>query len=81
MPLNCGAGKDLRVPWTARRSNQSILKGVNPKYSVEGLMLMLKLQSSGHLMRRAGSSEMTLMLRKTEGKRRVTEDEMDRGYQ
>ena len=60
----------LRVPWTARRSNQSILKEINPKYSLEGLMLKLKLQYSGHLMQRADSLEKTLMLGKTEGQRR-----------
>ena len=60
----------LRVPWTARRSNQSILKEINPEYSLEGLMLMLKLQYFGHLMRRANSLEKTLMLGKIEGKRR-----------
>ena len=60
----------LRVPWTARRSNQSILKEINPEYSLEGLMLKLKLQYFGHLMRRADSLEKTLMLRKIEGKRR-----------
>ena len=60
----------LRVPWTARRSNQSILKEINPKYSLEGLMLKLKLQSFGHLMQRADSLEKTLMLRKIEGTRR-----------
>ena len=60
----------LRVPWTARRSNQSILKEVNPEYSLERLMLKLKLQSFDHLMRRADSLEMTLMLGKTEGRRR-----------
>ena len=60
----------LRVPWTARRSNQSILKEINPEYSLEGLMLKLKLQYSGHLMWRANSLEKTLMLGKTEGKRR-----------
>ena len=60
----------LRVPWTARRSNQSILKEISPKYSLEGLMLKLKLQYFGHLMRRTGSLEKTLMLRKTEGRRR-----------
>ena len=60
----------LRVPWTARRSNQSILKKINPEYSSEGLMLKLKLQSFGHLMRRANSLEKTLMLGKIEGKRR-----------
>ena len=60
----------LRVPWAARRSNQSVLKEINPEYSLEGLMLKLKLQYSGHLMRRANSLEMTLMLGKMEGKRR-----------
>ena len=60
----------LRVPWTARRSNQSILKGINPEYSLEGLMLKLKLQYFGHLMRRADSFEKTLMLGKIEGRRR-----------
>ena len=61
----------LRVPWTARRSNQSILKEISPKYSLEGLMLKLKLQYFGHLMQRANSSEKTLMLGKIEeGKRR-----------
>ena len=57
----------LRVPWTARRSNQSILKEINPEYSLEGLMLKLKLQYFGHLMRRTDSLEKTLMLGKTEG--------------
>ena len=67
----------MKVPWTARRSNQSILKEINPKYSLEGLMLKLKLQYFGHLMQRADSSEKTLMLRKIEGRRRrgMTEDE------
>ena len=60
----------LRVPWTARRSNQSILKEINPEYSLEGLMLKLKLQYFGHLMRRVDSFEKTLMLRKVEGRRR-----------
>ena len=60
----------LRVPWTARRSNQSILKEVSPEYSLEGLMLKLKLQFFGHLMRRTGLFEKTLMLGKIEGKRR-----------
>ena len=64
----------MRVPWTARRSNQSILKKISPEYSLEGLMLKLKLQYFGHLMRRADSFENTLMLEKTEGGR--TEDEM-----
>jgi len=60
----------LRVPWTARRSNQSILKEISPEYSLEGLMLKRKLQYFGHLMRRADSMEKTLMLGKTEGRRR-----------
>ena len=59
-----------RVPWTARRSNQSILKEINPEYSLEGLMLKLKLQYFGHVMRRTDSLEKTLMLGKIEGKRR-----------
>ena len=61
----------LRVPWTARRSNQSILKGINPEYSLEGLMLKLKLQYFGHLMRRSDSLEKTLLLGKIEGRRRM----------
>ena len=61
--------KTLRVPWTARRSNQSILKEISPGISLEGLMLKLKLQSFGHLMRRADSLEKTLMLGGIEGKR------------
>ena len=65
---NCGAGQDSRVPWTARRSNQSILKEVNPEHSLEGLML--KLQYFGHLRRTANSMEKTLMLGKIEGTRR-----------
>ena len=69
MLLNCGVGEDLRVPWTARKSNQSILKEISPEYSSEGLMLKLKLQYFGHLMRRADSFEKTLMLRKIEGRR------------
>ena len=60
----------MRVPWTARRSNQSILKEINSEYSLEGLMLKLKLQYSGHLMQRTDSLEKTLMLGKTEGKRK-----------
>ena len=59
-----------KVPWTARRSNQSILKEISPEHSLEGLMLNLKLQSFGHLMRRADSSEKTLMLDRIEGRRR-----------
>ena len=60
----------LRVPWTARRSNQSILKAISPEYSLEGLMLKLKLQYFGHLLRRTDSFEKTLMLGKIEGRRR-----------
>ena len=60
----------MRVPWTARKSNQSILKEISPKYSLEGLMLKLKLQYFGHLMRRTNSLEKTLMLGKIEGRRR-----------
>ena len=60
----------MRVPWTARSSNQSILKESNPEYSLEGLMLKLKLQYFGHLVQRAGSLENTLMLGETEGGRR-----------
>ena len=67
----------LRVPWTARRSNQSILKEISPGCSLQGLMLKLKLQSFGHLMRRADSLEKTLMLGKIEGRRRrERQDEM-----
>ena len=60
----------MRVPWTTRRSNESILKEISPEYSLEGLMLKLKLQYFGHLMQRTDSSEKTLMLGKIEGKRR-----------
>ena len=60
----------LRVPWTARRSNQSVLMEISPEYSLKGLMLKLKLQYFGHLMQRAGSLEKTLMLGKIEGRRR-----------
>ena len=67
----------LRVPWTARRSNQSILKEISPEYSLEGLMLKLKLQYFGHLMQRMDSSEKTPILRKIEGRRKgETENEM-----
>ena len=62
--------KLLRVPWTARRSNHSILKEISPEYSLEGLMLKLKLQHFGHLMQRTDYLEKTLMLGKTEGRRR-----------
>ena len=68
----------LRVPWTARRSNQSTLKEISPKYSLEGLMLKLKFQSFDHLMRRADSLEMTLMLAKIEGERRRGQQRMRR---
>ena len=77
MLLNCGVGEDSRVlkktprvPWAARRSNQSILKEISSGYSLEGLMLKLKLQYFGHLMRRVDSFEKTLMLGKIEGRRR-----------
>ena len=60
----------MRVPWTARRSNQSILKEINPEYSLEGLMLKLKIQYFGHLMQRTGSFKKTLMRGKIEGRRR-----------
>ena len=66
----------MRVPWTARRSNQSILKEISPEYSLEGLMLKLKLQYSGHLMGRTDSFEKTLMLGKTEGGRRRGQQRM-----
>ena len=68
--------KLLRVPWTARRSNQSILKEISAEYSLEGLMLKLKLQYFGHLMRRADSLEKTLMLGKIEGRRRREQPRM-----
>jgi len=70
MLLNCSVGRLLRVPWTARRSNQSLLKEISPECSLEGLMLKLKLQYFGHLMWRADSFEKTLMLGKIEGKSR-----------
>ena len=70
MLLNCGVGEDLRVPWTARRSNQSILKEISPEYSLKRLTLKLKLQYFGHLMRSTDSFEKTLMMGKTEGSRR-----------
>ena len=66
----------MRVPWTARRSNQSILKEISPGYSLERLMLKLKLQYFGHLMRRADSFEKTLMLGKIEGRRRRGQQRM-----
>ena len=70
MLLNCGVGELLRVPWTARRSNQCILKEISPECSLEGLMLKLKLQSFEHLMRRVDSLEKTLMLGRIGGRRR-----------
>ena len=66
----------MRVPWTARRSNQSNLKEISPEYSLEGLMLKLKLQYFGHLMQRVDSLEKTLMLGKNEGKRRRGQQRM-----
>ena len=69
--LNCGVGEDSRVPWIARRSNQSILKEISPEYSLEGLMLKLKLPYFGHLMQGTDSLEKTLMLGKIEGRRRL----------
>ena len=71
MLLNCGVGEDLRVPWTARGSNQSLLSEISPEYSLDGLMLKLKLQYISHLIRRTDSLEKTLMLGKIEvGRRR-----------
>ena len=70
----CGAGEDSRVPWTTRRSNQSVLKEINPEYSLEGLIL--KHQYFGYLMQRANSLEMTLMLGKIKGKRRSRQQGM-----
>ena len=71
MPSNCGAEEDfLRIPWTARRSNQSILKEINPEYSLERLMLKLKFQYFNHLMSTADSLEKSLMLGKIESRRR-----------
>ena len=70
MLLNCGAGEDLQVPWTARRFNQSILKETSPGCSLEGMMLRLKLHYFGHLMRRVDSLEKTLMLGGIGGRRR-----------
>ena len=70
MLLNYGVGEDSRVPWTARRSNQSILKEISPGCSLEGMMLTLKLQFFGHLMGRADSLEKTLMLGGIGGRRR-----------
>ena len=77
MLLNYGVAEGSpRVPWTARRSNQSILKEISPEYSLEGLTVKLKLQSFGHLMQRADSFEKTLMLGKIEGERRRGQQSM-----
>ena len=76
MLLNCGVREDSRVPWTARRSNQSILKEISPGCSLEGVMLKLKLQYFGHLMWRSDSFEKTLMLGKIEGRRRRGQQRM-----
>ena len=77
MLLNCGIGEDLlRVPWTARRSNQSILKEISPENSLEGLMMKLKLQYFGHLIRRTDSFEKTLILGKIEGGKRRGQQRM-----
>ena len=76
MLLNCGVGEDSRVPWTARRSTQSILKEISPGCSLEGLMLKLKLQYFGHFMRRVDSLEKTLMLGGIGGRRRRGQQKM-----
>ena len=76
MLLICGVGEDSRVPWTTRRSNKSTLKEISPKYSLEGLMLKLKLQYMGHLIRKVDSLEKTLMLRKIEGRKRREQQRM-----
>ena len=76
MLLNCGVGEDFRVPWTSRRSNQSILKEISPGISLEGMMLKLKLQYFGHFIRRVDSLEKTLMLGKIEGTRRRGQQRM-----
>ena len=76
MLLNCGVGEDSRVPWTARRSNQSILKEISLEYSLEGLMLKLKLQYFGRLMQRTDLLEKTLMLGKIEGRMRRGQQRM-----
>ena len=76
MVLNCGIGRLLRVPCTSRKSNQSILKEISPGCSLEGLMLKLKLQYFGHLMRRADSLEKTLMLEAIGGRRRRGQQRM-----
>ena len=81
MRLNCGVGEDLRVPWTARRSNQSILKEISPGISLEGMMLKLKLQYFGHLMRRVDSLEKDSDAGRDWGQKKgTTEDEMARWH-
>ena len=76
MLLTHGVEEDLRIPWTARRLNQSILKEISPEYSLEGLMLKLKLQFFGHLMQGTDSFQKTLMLGKIEGRRRRGQQRM-----
>ena len=76
MLSNCGVGDDLRVPWTARRSDQSVLRKINPGYSLEGLMLKLKLHCCGYLMQRPDSLEKKKMLGKTEGTKRREQQRM-----
>ena len=76
MLLNCGIEEDSRVPWTTRRSNKSILKEISPEYSFEELMLKLKLQYFGHLIRRTDSFEKTLMLGMIEARRRRGQQRM-----
>ena len=76
MLLTCGVGEDLRIHWTARRSSHSILKGISPEYSLEGLMLKLKLQYFGQLMQTTDSLEKTLMLGKIECRRRRGQQRM-----
>ena len=76
MLLNCAVGEDLRIPWTARRANQSILEEISSEYSLEGRMLKLKLQYFGHLMQRTDSLEKTLMLGKIESRWRRGQQRM-----
>ena len=76
MLLNYGAGEDSRVPWIARRANQSILKEIKPEYSLKGLMLKLKLQYFGHLMQRVDLLEKTLILGEIEGRRKRGQQRM-----
>ena len=76
MLSNCDAGEDSGVPWTATRSNHSVLKEINPEYSMEGLMLKLKLQYFGHLMQRTDSLEKPPMLGKIEGRRKRGQERM-----